>query len=80
MQAYQTQVVITDPEHLVLTGLPFKVGQQVEVIIKEKKQPLTELELAALDQLFAKTQAVAQTEAITEEDIAREIDAYRRGQ
>jgi hypothetical protein len=80
MQAYETQIVITDPERLVLTGLPFKVGQQVEVIIREKRQPLTKLELTTLEQLFARTQAVAEAEGITEEDITREIDAYRRGQ
>ncbi|MDD5460874.1 MAG: hypothetical protein PHG00_04460 [Methylococcales bacterium] len=40
MHAYRTHIVITDPDHTVLRGLPFKVGQRVEIVLlEETEQP-----------------------------------------
>ncbi|MEH2357639.1 hypothetical protein [Nostoc sp.] len=33
MNAYKTYITIEDPKQLVLSDLPFKAGQRVEVII-----------------------------------------------
>ena len=40
MHAYRTHIVITDPDHTVLRGLPFQVGQRVEIVLlEETEQP-----------------------------------------
>jgi hypothetical protein len=36
MHAYRTHVVIVDPDYTVLKGLPFRVGQCVEVVLLEE--------------------------------------------
>jgi len=36
MHAYRTPVVIVDPDYTVLKGLPFRVGQCVEVVLLEE--------------------------------------------
>ena len=36
MHAYRTHVVIVDPDNTVLKGLPFRVGQCVEVLLLEE--------------------------------------------
>jgi len=38
MHAYRTHVVIVDPDHTVLKGLPFRVGQCVEVVLLEEQE------------------------------------------
>ena len=38
MHAYRTHVVIVDPDHTVLKGLPFRVGQCVEVVLLEEAE------------------------------------------
>jgi antitoxin ParD1/3/4 len=79
MNAYKKYITIEDPNHMVLSGLPFKAGQRVEVIIlAEDKERETLAE--KLRQLFKETQALHQDNPLTDEEIATEIEAYRRGQ
>ena len=37
MLAYRQQIIIENPEHIVLSNLPFRVGQEVEVLILPKE-------------------------------------------
>ncbi len=41
MRAYRTHIVIADPDHTVLRGLPFKVGRRVEVVLLEESEQAT---------------------------------------
>jgi antitoxin ParD1/3/4 len=78
MLAYKKYVSIKDPEKLELTGLPFRKGQRVEVVIiaEDEEQSGRIEELRAL---FKKTQALPQAENISEDMIAEEIEEYRAG-
>jgi antitoxin ParD1/3/4 len=79
MNAYKQYLTIEDPNHMVLSGLPFKPGQRVEVIILAEdfeRETLAE----KLRQLFKETQALHQDNPLTDEEIAAEIEAYRRGE
>ncbi|MCT7950733.1 hypothetical protein NG798_13105 [Ancylothrix sp. C2] len=78
MFAYKKYVTIEDPSKVVLSDLPFKVGQRVEVIIlveNDQKAALTE----NLRELLKETQALHANNPMTEEEIAAEIEAYRKG-
>lgn len=79
MNAYKKYLTIEDPNQVVLSNLPFQPGQRVEVIILAEDN-----ERAILSQkvhaLFDKTQALPGVQDITEEEIAAEIEAYRRGE
>ncbi|EAZ88047.1 hypothetical protein [Crocosphaera chwakensis] len=77
MNAYKTYVTVTESQELVLSNLPFKPGQKVEVIVlaeEDKRAMLAE----EMRKLFKETQAIPVIQDITEEEIQAEIDAYRR--
>lgn len=79
MNAYKKYITIEDPNHVVLSGLPFQPGQRVEVIILAENNDRAAL-AQKLRKLFKETQALHADNPMTEEEIAAEIDAYRRGE
>ncbi|MDZ8080321.1 MAG: hypothetical protein RMX35_14775 [Nostoc sp. DcaGUA01] len=79
MNVYKTYITIADPKQLVLSDLPFKAGQRVEVIIlTEDNQKVTLAE--ELKKLFKEIQVIHADNPLTDEEIAAEIEAYRRGE
>lgn len=79
MNAYKRYITIEDPNHVVLSDLPFQPGQRVEVIILAENNDRAAL-TQKLRELFKETQALHVDNPMTEEEIAAEIDAYRRGE
>ncbi|MGB8700354.1 MAG: hypothetical protein WCD18_13135 [Thermosynechococcaceae cyanobacterium] len=79
MNAYKRYLTIEDPNHIVLSGLPFKPGQRVEIIIIEEGKEREAL-VSNLQQLFKETQALHQDNPLTDDEIVAEIEAYRRGE
>lgn len=79
MKAYKKYVTIEDPNHVVLSDLPFQPGQRVEVIILVEDNDRAAL-AQKLRELFKETQALHADNPMTEEEIAAEIEAYRRGE
>ncbi|PAX51458.1 hypothetical protein [Brunnivagina elsteri] len=79
MNAYKRYLTIEDPNHIVLSGLPFKPGQRVEVIILAEDKEREAL-ASKLQQLFKETQASHQDNPLTDDEITAEIEAYRRGE
>lgn len=78
MLAYKQYVTIKDPAKIELSGLPFRTGQRVEVVmIAEDDGRATPVE--ELQALFRTTQDLPQAKAITEEMIAEKVKAYRAG-
>ena len=77
MLAYKQYVTIKDPAKIELSGLPFRVGQRVEVVMIAEDDWTTRVE--ELRELFRSTQALPQAKAITDEMIAGEVEAYRAG-
>ena len=78
MQAYKTMATMQKRHRLILENIPFRAGQQVEVVVLTK--PSTTNHMTQIKALFAETQALPQIQSITEEDIANEIMAYRANQ
>lgn len=77
MFTYKQQITIDDPNHVVLSHLPFQPGQKVEVLFLVEEERL-EAEMFGLQALFQKTQSLPQIQTITEEGIAAEITEYHR--
>ena len=76
MLAYKRYATIKDPAKLELTGLPFRPGQRVEVVvIAEDEERSARVE--KLRALLKKTQALPQAQTISEDVIAEEIEEYR---
>lgn len=74
MQAYKTFVTIQNPNQVVLNNLPFKEGQQVEILVlaNDDQSQIQQLKL-----LFNETQSLPQSQSLTEEEILDEVTAYR---
>ncbi len=72
---YKTKATIKESNQLVLRDLPFRPGQQVDVLLVSEEDRAARV--AALRSLLAQTQALPSVQAVTEEDIAAEIAAYR---
>lgn len=79
MTAYKKLITIDDPAHVVLSDLPFEKGQRVRVVILPEDDNRAEIS-QRFRQLFRETQALPEVAEITEEEIAAEINAYRRGE
>ena len=78
MLAYKQYVTIKDPAKIELSGLPFRAGQRVEVVmIAEDDDRATRVE--ELRGLLNSIQALPQVKAVADEMIAEEVEAYRAG-
>lgn len=75
MKEFRTSLTIKDPKQVVLSNLPFSEGQEVEVVIVAKDG--LDARVRQLKDLLKATQSLPQAQAITEEDIIREVEAYR---
>ncbi len=73
MIAFKKIVTVKNPDRVVLSGLPFRRGQRVEiVVIAEEDQPDKELR-----QVLRTTQRLPTARRMTEQQIADEIATYR---
>jgi hypothetical protein len=80
MIAYKKYVTITDPDRLVLSGLPFRAGQRVEVLLIAETTTDRAARVQELRELLQTTQELPAAQAISEAEIAAEIAAYRSEQ
>lgn len=78
MQAYRTKIKIKDPKQIILSNLPFRSGQVVEVLVLAQDED-REAAVNELKALFKETQSLPQVKALSDEDILAEIEAYRSG-
>jgi hypothetical protein len=79
MKAYRTYLTIKDPDQVILSKLPFRPGQRVEVVILAKDEEQA-ARVQELRNLFTATQSLPQVQALSEDEILREIKAHRGGQ
>lgn len=79
MKAYRTYLTIKDPDQVTLSKLPFRSGQRVEVVILAADEEQS-ARVQELRNLFAATQSLPQAQTLTEDEILREVEAYRDGQ
>lgn len=79
MNAYKKLITIEDPNNVVLSDLPFQPRQRVEITISVEDNSRAEIS-QKFRNLFDKTQEIPGVQEITEEEIAAEIEAYRRSE
>ena len=78
MRSYKKYVVIEDPHRVVLSDLPFKAGQRVEVVMIAD-EPQAAARLVTLHTFLTSTQTLPQARNLKEADIAAEVAAARTG-
>ncbi|MEK6304270.1 MAG: hypothetical protein AABO41_26575 [Acidobacteriota bacterium] len=79
MTAYKRYVRIKESNSLLLTDLPFKPGQVVEVVVIAQNGDESEERVRDLQAMLNDTQALPAARAMSEDDIAAEVEAYRAG-
>ncbi|MEX2141588.1 MAG: hypothetical protein WD894_20145 [Pirellulales bacterium] len=77
MNSYRTVLKVTEPGQIIL-NVPYPPGELVEVVVRPRPEDRQELTKQIRD-LLKETQNLPQVQAITDEDIAAEIEAYRKG-
>ena len=78
MIAFKKIVTVEDPERVVLSGLPFRRGQRIEIVmIAEEERPNRKNK--ELRQVLRATQRIPAARRVSEKKIAEEIAAYRAG-
>ncbi len=78
MLACKRFVTVEDPNRVVLSGLPFRRGQRVEIVMiaaEDESRPV----IGELRELLQATQALPEARVISDEEIAEEVAAYRAG-
>jgi hypothetical protein len=78
MKAYKTYLTVTDPKQIILSDVPFRVGEKVEVLVLATEENRQE-RICELKNLFKETQSLPQVQALSKDDILSEIEAYRNG-
>ncbi|MCK6538484.1 MAG: hypothetical protein L6Q26_00390 [Anaerolineales bacterium] len=76
MDTYRVRTRVSKDGQLSITGLPFRAGAEVEVIVRAERQDRQTL-VNELKALLSEIQSLPQAQTITEEEIAAEIAAYR---
>lgn len=79
MIAIKKTVTVEEPDRIVLSGLPFRPGQRVEVVVLAK-EARPRPRPRALRSLLRRTQRISALKPVTPSQIEREIAAYRVGQ
>ncbi len=76
MQAYKRMATIEASSRLVLTDLPFRPGERVEVLVVSDEEERA-AERQALCDLLQRTREAPAVTAVTEDEIRAEIQAVR---
>ena len=79
MKAYKTYSTITDSKQIVLSDLPFRIGEKVEILVLAAENGNQVESVHKLRDLFKETQSLPQIQTLSEDDILREVEAYRNG-
>jgi mannitol/fructose-specific phosphotransferase system IIA component len=73
---YEIYATVDEGNTVIVSGVPFGIGQRVKVILMTAKAD-NEQRVQALKALFKRTQPLPQMQNITEDEIAAEIAVYR---
>ena len=71
---------MTDARQIIVSDTPFSAGEEVEVVVSRPGNGSRAKRDRELRSLFKTTQSLPQVRSLTDEDIAREVIAHRRGE
>ncbi|HYH86629.1 MAG TPA: hypothetical protein VEX60_14345 [Pyrinomonadaceae bacterium] len=77
MKTYKTYSTITDSKQVILSDVPFRVGEKVEIVVRGAEDSDRTERVRTLKNLFRETQSLPQVQTLSEDDILREVEAYR---
>lgn len=78
MKAYKTYSTVSDSKQVILSDVPFRAGEKVEIVVFTADVDRAE-RVRKLKNLFRETQSLPQIQTLSEDDILREVEAHRNG-
>ncbi len=79
MKAYKTYTTVSDSKQIVLSDVPFRVGDKVEIVVLTTENGGRAERVRKLKELLKETQSLPQIQILSEDDILREVEACRNG-
>lgn len=79
MKAYKTYSTVSDSKQVILSDVPFRAGEKVEIVVLTAEDGDRAKRVRKLKNLFRATQSLPQIQVLSEDDILRELEAYRIG-
>lgn len=79
MKTYRTYSTITDTKQVILSEVPFRAGEKVEIVILSVADGNRTERVRKLKNLFKETQSLPQIRSLSEDEILREVEAHRNG-
>jgi predicted DNA-binding antitoxin AbrB/MazE fold protein len=79
MKAYKTYSTVSDLKQVILSDVPFRAGEKVEIVVLTTEDSDRSERVRKLKNLFRETQSLPQIQTLSEDDILREVEAYRNG-
>ncbi len=79
MKAYKTYSTVSELRQVILSDVPFRVGEKVEIVVLTVEDSDRSERVRKLKNLFKETQSLPQIQTLSEDDILREVEAYRNG-
>lgn len=76
VKAYRQYVTVEDPQKIILENTPFQPGDRLEVLLISQEESATSLD-ERMESLFKQLQSLSEAQHLTDEEIIREIAAYR---
>lgn len=77
MKAYKTYSVIPDSKQVILSDIPFGVGDRIEIVVSRSENGPRSDRVRKLKVLFKATQSLPQVRTLTEDEILHEVEAHR---
>jgi len=77
MKAYKTSSVITASKQVILSDMPFGIGEKVEIVVSRPVNGSRTDRVRKLKALFKTTQSLPQIRNLTDADILSEVAAHR---
>jgi hypothetical protein len=77
MNSYRAVLKVTEPGQ-VIVDVPYAAGETVEVVVRPRPQDREKL-VREFREAMKEMQSLPHIQALTEDDIAKEIAAYRNG-
>jgi len=73
MKAYKTYTTVSDSKQIVLSDVPFRVGDKVEIVVLTAENGGRAERVRKLKELLKETQSLPQIQTLSEDDILREV-------
>ena len=79
MKSYKTHSTVQSSGQVILSDVPFNIGEEVDIVMVPSVKDRDEGYVADLKKLLKITQSLPNIRKLSEDEIVREIELFRNG-